>query len=71
MSKRTKKLSLKRETLRQLDSLTDAQLGGVAGCTVMYNGGNLMLTAIRPPLTGTCGCDTSTCFGGIVNIWQP
>lgn len=34
MAKKTKKLSVKRETLRQLDSLSDEQLRGVAGGSI-------------------------------------
>lgn len=35
MAKKTRKLAVKRETLRQLDSLNDEQLRGVAGGTII------------------------------------
>ena len=38
MAKKTKKLSVKRETLRQLDSLTDDQMRAVAGGSIYVGG---------------------------------
>ena len=57
----SRKLSLKKETLR---SLTAEQLGAVAGGTLAgayYS--DKALSAVRPPVTGTCTCETNTCFG--------
>ena len=53
MAKSTRKLSLKKETLRQLDS---DQLARVAGGDYDY------LSRIAPPPTGTCTCDTVGCL---------
>ena len=64
--KRTKKLSVKKQTLRKLDSLTDDQLKAAAGGTeikLQYNyqidlGGNYALGGIKTggPIPGSFGC---------------
>lgn len=51
MSKKTKKLSLKKETLRTLSA---EQLGEVAGGTTQC----LSIGGVRPPPPGTFGCET-------------
>jgi hypothetical protein len=66
MGKKKGKLSVKKETLRKLDTLTDDQLRAAAGGTQMaIGGGNVMIGGIRgpsrPPVSG--GCETTTAGG--------
>jgi len=61
MSKKTKKLGLKKETLR---SLNNEQLGAVAGGTDA-----VALSVITvPPSKGTFGCDTTGCLNLNLNF---
>ena len=61
MAKKTKKLGLKKETLR---SLNNEELGAVAG-----GDSNVMLSVITvPPSRGTFGCDTTGCLNINLNI---
>ncbi len=53
MAKKSRKLSLKKETLRQLD---EQQLGQVAGGTLYYYGDAVMLK--QPSKTFSGGCTT-------------
>lgn len=55
MSKKTKKLSLKKETLRSLSAEQLAQVGGASDGCATYGGGT------RPP-PGTFGCQTNGCY---------
>lgn len=57
MAKTNKKLALKKETLRKLDSLTPDQLRAVAGGTNVAYG-----VVVPPSKTLTGGCDTSGCI---------
>jgi hypothetical protein len=61
-----KKLALKKETVRKLDALNEAELKQAAGAGDYYNLnhnftiGNLMtLVCYRPTTTYTCGCNPS------------
>jgi hypothetical protein len=53
MAKTNKKLSVKKETLRKLDSLTSEQLGQVAGGTEKV-GYSVVVPPSRGPVTGGC-----------------
>lgn len=55
MAKKTKKLSLKKETLRKLDSLTEGELRQVGGGT------DMAYSLVVPP-KGTGGCETGACL---------
>jgi hypothetical protein len=56
--KKTKKLSVKKETLRQLGALTEDQLRAVAGAGLIlaYDPNKILI-----PQTGICLEDTSLC----------
>jgi hypothetical protein len=66
-----KKLALKKETVRKLDTMSAADLNQAAGGTLVYNFqpkyqlGTATLACIRTT-TGTCGCEpTGGCgYGG-------
>jgi hypothetical protein len=55
MAKKTKKLSVKKETLRKLDSLTEGELRQVGGGT------DMAYSLVVPP-KGTGGCNTVGCL---------
>ena len=55
MAKTSRKLSLKRETLRQLDQAHLEQVGGGTGGMDMF--------MLKNPITvGSAGCETQNCF---------
>ena len=69
MGKKTKKLSLKKETVRKLDTLSDEQLKGAAGAAdylqlnynynyINWGYGNYAV----PYPTRTCGCEPSGAY---------
>lgn len=66
MAKKSRKLSLKKETLRQLD---ESQLGQVAGGTWYYDAYNPDWVAIKNIGTISGGCTTDGALAYNVYYW--